>query len=183
MEFDTSIARIFTYAAWTDKYDGRIHSTNAGRQTTLGFNEAFGIMALVCPDEAPLLAFVSLLMPVLAMGNRAVIVPSPLLPLIATDLYQVFETSDIPADTINIVTGDRDELAKTLADYDEVAAMWYHGGKEGSVLVEKASSGNVKSTWVNSGKAVNWFDAEQAEGPEYLRRATQVKNIWVPYGE
>jgi acyl-CoA reductase-like NAD-dependent aldehyde dehydrogenase len=125
----------------------------------------------------------ALLMPVLAMGNRAVIVPSPLMPLIAADLYQVFETSDSPAGTINIVTGDRDELAKTLADHDEVAAMWYHSSKEGSTLVEKASAGNVKFTWVNNGKSMNWLDAVQVEGPEYLRRATQVKNIWVPYGE
>lgn len=182
-EFDASISRIFTYAAYADKYDGRIHSTNAKRQTTLAFNEAFGTMALVCPDEAPLLAFVSLLMPVLAMGNRAVIVPSPIMPLIATDLYQVFETSDVPGGAINIVTGDRDELAKTLADHDEVAAMWYHGSRQGSALVEKASAGNVKSTWVNNGKAINWLDAEQAEGQDYLRRATQVKNIWIPYGE
>jgi aldehyde dehydrogenase (NAD+) len=182
-EFDASITRIFTYAAYADKYDGRIHSTNAKRQTTLAFNEAFGTMALVCPDEAPLLAFVSLLMPVLAMGNRAVIVPSTTMPLIATDLYQVFETSDIPAGAINIVTGDKDELAKTLADHDEVAAMWYHGSKAGSAMVERASAGNLKSTWANNGNAIDWFNAEQAEGQEYLRRATQVKNIWIPYGE
>jgi aldehyde dehydrogenase (NAD+) len=149
----------------------------------LAFNEAFGTMALVCPDEAPLLAFVSLLMPVIAMGNRAVIVPSPTMPLIATDLYQIFETSDVPAGTINIVTGERDELVKTLAEHDDVDAMWYHGSKDGSTLVEKASAGNVKSTWVNNGKATNWFDAEQAEGENYLRHATQVKNIWIPYGE
>ena len=182
-EFDASITRIFTYAAYADKYDGRIHSTNSKRQTTLAFNEAFGTMALVCPDEAPLLAFVSLLMPALAMGNRAVILPSTTMPLIATDLYQVFETSDVPAGVINIVTGDKDELAKTLADHDEVAAMWYHGSKAGSAMVEKASAGNVKSTWVNNGKAIDWFNAEQAEGQDYLRRATQVKNIWIPYGE
>jgi aldehyde dehydrogenase (NAD+) len=182
-EFDASLSRIFTYAAWADKYDGRIHSTNTKRQTTLAFNEAFGTMALVCPDEAPLLAFVSLLMPVMAMGNRAVIIPSPMMPLIATDLYQVFETSDVPAGAINIVTGDRDELAKTLADHDEVAAIWYHGSAQGSALVETASAGNVKSTWVNNGKAINWLVADQAEGQDYLRRATQVKNIWIPYGE
>ncbi len=182
-EFDTSISRVFTYAAYADKFDGRIHATNAKRQTTLAFNEPFGTMALVCPDEAPLLAFVSLLMPVLAMGNRAVIVPSQCMPLVATDFYQVLETSDVPAGAVNIVTGQRDELAKTLGEHDEVAAMWYHGSKAGSAMVEKASAGNLKSTWVNDGKSRDWFDTEQAEGLEYLRRATQVKNIWIPYGE
>jgi aldehyde dehydrogenase (NAD+) len=179
-EFDASLQRIFTAAAWADKYDGRIHSTNAKRQTTLAFNEAFGVMGIVCPDEAPLLAFVSMTMPALAMGNRVVVVPSQRLPLIATDLYQVLDTSDVPAGTINIVTGARDELAKTLAEHDEVAALWYHGSAEGSAMVEKASAGNLKTTWVNNGLGTDWYDPH---ADEYLRRATQVKNIWIPYGE
>jgi aldehyde dehydrogenase (NAD+) len=180
-EVATSLERIFFYAAHADKYDGRVHSTNSKKQTTLAMNEPFGVMALLCPNESPLLAMISLIMPALAMGNRVVVVPSQTHPLIATDFYQVLETSDVPAGTVNIVTGDRDELAKTLAEHDEVAALWYHGNN--SALVEIASAGNVKSTWVNDGKRIDWFNSEQAQGSEYLRRATQVKNIWIPYGE
>ncbi|MBL8792184.1 MAG: aldehyde dehydrogenase family protein, partial [Rhizobiales bacterium] len=182
-EVETALERIFFYAAHADKHDGRIHSTNAKRQTTLAFNEPFGVMALVCPSEAPLLGLVSLLMPALAMGNRAVLVPSEEMPLIATDFYQVLDTSDVPGGAVNIVTGARDELARTLADHDEVAAMWYHGSAQGAAMVEKASAGNLKATWTLGGRKVNWFDASQAQGHEYLRRATQVKNIWIPYGE
>ena len=180
-EVETSLERILFYAAHADKYDGRIHSTNSKKQTTLAMIEPFGVMALVCPDEAPLLAMISLLMPALAMGNRVVLVPSQAMPLVSTDFYQVLETSDVPAGAVNIVTGGRDELAKTLAEHDEVACMWYHG--DSSAMVEKASSGNLKSTWANDGKAIDWFNAAQAQGREYLRRATQVKNIWIPYGE
>jgi aldehyde dehydrogenase (NAD+) len=180
-EVEMSLRCIFQYAAWADKYDGRIHSTNSKRQTTLAFNEAYGVMGLVCPDEHPLLAMLSLLMPAIAMGNRAVLVPSQSQPLIATAFYQVLETSDVPDSVVNIITGQRDELAKTLAEHDEVAAMWYHGTPEGVAMVEKASAGNLKSTWV-SGAAVDWYAAtEHAE--DYLRHATQVKNIWIPYGE
>jgi aldehyde dehydrogenase (NAD+) len=182
-EVEAALQRIFYYAAQADKYDGRIHSTNHKRQTTLAFNEAFGTVGLVCPDEAPLLAFVSLLMPVIAMGNRAVIVPSQVMPLVATELYQVFETSDVPAGVINIVTGASDELAKTLAEHDDVAAMWYAGTAEGSAMVEKASAGNLKPTWVDGGSAMDWFDSGEAQGEAFLRRATQVKNVWIPYGE
>jgi aldehyde dehydrogenase (NAD+) len=182
-EVDASLARIFFYAAHADKYDGRIHPTNAKRQTTLAFNEPFGVMGVVCPDEHPLLAMVSLLMPALAMGNRVVLVASQSLPLIVTDFYQVLETSDVPGGAVNIITGMRDELAKTLAEHDEIACMWYHGSAKGCAMVEKASAGNVKSTWVNNGKTINWFNATQAEGSDYLRHATQVKNIWIPYGE
>ncbi len=182
-EVSAAIERIFYYAAQADKYDGRIHSTNAKKQTTLAFNEPYGVMGLVCPQTQPLLSLVSLVMPAFAMGNRVVVVPSQVMPLVATDFYQVLETSDVPAGAINIVTGGRDELAKTLADHDEVAALWYHGDAAGCAMVEKASAGNLKSTWTNGGKSIDWFKAGQAQGGEYLRRAAQVKNIWIPYGE
>ena len=94
----------------------------------------------------------------------------------------MFDTSDVPDGVVNIVTGERDVLAKTLAEHDEVAAMWYFGSRAGSTMVEKAAAGNLKSTWVNHGRARAWSEAE-APGPRFLRRATQVKNIWVPYGE
>jgi aldehyde dehydrogenase (NAD+) len=181
-EVDAALRRIFHYAAQADKYDGRVHATKS-RHVTLAMNEPYGVMGLLCPDEAPLLGFVSMVMPAIAMGNRVIAVPSPCHPLAATDLYQVFDTSDLPGGTVNIVTGDRDELAKTLAEHDEVAALWYCGGGEGSAAVEKASAGNLKPTWVSCGKRRDWFDNLQGQGHEYLRRAMQVKNIWIPYGE
>jgi aldehyde dehydrogenase (NAD+) len=144
--------------------------------------EALGVMGLVCNDDAPLLQFISLLAPAVAMGNRTVIVPSQRYPLAATDFYQVLETSDMPAGVINIVTGNALSLTKTLAEHDNVAALWYVGTAKGCQLVEKASVGNLKQTWASS-KARDWFDPKQARGDIYLRHATQVKNIWVPYGE
>jgi aldehyde dehydrogenase (NAD+) len=182
-EVSLSLQRLFAAAAMADKYDGRIHATNAKRQTTLAFNEAFGVMGIVCPTESPLLAMVSLLAPALAMGNRVVLIPSQTMPLAATDFYQVLETSDVPAGAVNIVTGSRDELAKTLAEHDEVDCIWYHGDAAGSAMVEKASSGNLKPTWVNYGAQIDWTNDTQASGHEYFRRATQVKNVWIPYGE
>jgi len=112
-----------------------------------------------------------------------VVTPSPRHALIATDLYQVLDTSDVPGGVINIVAGNQDELAEVLAKHDEVAAMWYVGSAEGSATVERESVGNLKATWVNYGKARDWLDKSQGQGREYLRRAVQVKNIWVPYGE
>ena len=150
---------------------------------TLAVHEPWGTIGLVCPSEAPLLGFVSLLLPAIAMGNRAVIVPSATAPLAATDLYQVFDTSDVPGGVVNIVTGDRDVLAKVLAEHHDVAALWYVGSQAGSAAVEKASASNLKPTWVNDGKSRDWFSPVEGQGCEYLRRATQVKNIWVPYGE
>ncbi|NLG07942.1 MAG: aldehyde dehydrogenase family protein [Deinococcales bacterium] len=181
-EVETAVGRLFTYAAYADKYDGSVHPTPM-RNVTLAMNEPWEVMAVVCPDEAPLLAFVSLVAPALAMGNRVVAVPSARWPLAATDLYQVLETSDLPAGAVNIVTGVRDELAEVLAKHDAVQAMWYFGSAEGSAMVERESVGNLKATWVNAGKRRDWYDPAQAEGREFLRHATRVKNVWVPYGE
>ncbi len=181
-EVDSSVRRLFTYAAWADKYDGAVHVPPL-RDVTLAMNEPLGIMGIVCPDDMPLLAFVSLVAPAIAMGNRVVAVPSERHPLAATDFYQVLETSDVPGGVVNIITGGRDALAKVLAEHDEVDGVWYVGPAAGSVLVERASVGNLKRTWVNDGRRRDWFDPAEGEGREFLRRATQVKNIWVPYGE
>jgi aldehyde dehydrogenase (NAD+) len=181
-EVDAAVSRLFTYGAWSDKYEGRVHLPPM-RDVTLALNEPIGVVGVACPDEAPLLSFVSLVMPAVAMGNRVVAIPSERHPLVITDFYQVFETSDLPGGVINIVTGERDALAKVLADHDGVDAMWYFGPKAGSKMVELESIGNMKQTWVNDGRTRDWFDPAQSEGREFLRHATQVKNIWVPYGE
>ena len=181
-EVEAAVQRTFFYAAWADKYDGQVHATRS-RQVTLAMHEPWGVMGLVCPNEMPLLGLVSLLMPAIAMGNRAIVIPSSAHPLAATDLYQVLDTSDVPAGVVNIVTGERDPLAKVLAEHHDVAALWYVGSRAGSATVEKASAANLKATWVNDGRSRDWYSAEQGQGREYLRNATQVKNIWVPYGE
>jgi aldehyde dehydrogenase (NAD+) len=178
-EVATAIRRTFFYAGFADKYDGAVHSTKS-RHVTLAMNEPFGIMGILCPEEAPLLGFVSLVMPALATGNRVVAVPSSRHPLAATDFYQIVDTSDVPDGVLSMVTGNASELAKTLADHDEVAALWNFNGGVDAALVDKASSGNLKPVW--NGGAPNWLSPE-AQGREFLRRSTQVKNIWVPYGE
>jgi aldehyde dehydrogenase (NAD+) len=177
-----SIERLTYCAAFADKHDGQVHST-VSRHVTLAMNEPWGVMGICCPDEAPLLAFISLVAPAIAMGNRVVVSPSPVAPLLATDFYQVIDTSDVPPGTVNIVTGDREALSRTLAEHDDIAALWYFGTAAGSADVERASAGNLKATWVNHGRAVDWATNAQGRGREFLRRATQVKNIWIPYGE
>ncbi|QHG73473.1 MULTISPECIES: aldehyde dehydrogenase family protein [Ensifer] len=181
-EVEASIARLFTYGAWADKYEGAIHQPPL-RGVALAIPEAIGVVGVVSPPEAPLLGMISLVAPLIATGNRVVVVPSEQHPLAATDFYTVLETSDVPAGVVNIVTGSTIELAKTLASHNDVDALWAFGSAELSTLVERLSVGNLKRTFVDYGKATNWLDREAAEGPAYLRRATDVKNIWIPYGE
>ncbi len=179
-EVETAVARCFWYAAQADKFDGAVHATKSDF-VTLAMNEPIGVMGLVAPTAQPLLGAISLVLPAIAMGNRVVLVPSQTHPLAATDLYQVLDTSDVPGGVVNIVTGPRDELAKTLAAHDGVDAMWYFGNAEGCRMVEAQSAGNLKQTWVEADDARDWA-SPAGKGRLLLDRATQVKNIWVPYG-
>lgn len=181
-EVELAIERLFTYAAWADKYAGRVQAVPQ-KNFTFAVHEPLGTLGLVCPDDWPLLAFVSLVAPAVAMGNTVVAVPSERWPLAATDLYQVFDTSDLPGGVVNIVTGAREALAGVLADHDDLAGVWYFGSAAGSTAVERASIGNLKRTWVNYGHRRDWADPDQGEGEEFLREALQVKNIWTPFGE
>ncbi|MEM6293781.1 MAG: aldehyde dehydrogenase family protein [Myxococcota bacterium] len=181
-EVAATVRRLFSYGAWADKFEGRVHAPPL-RNVTLAMNEPIGIVGIACPDERPLLGFVSLVAPAIVAGNRVVAIPSQRAPLAATDLYQVLDTSDLPGGVLNIVTGDRDGLLSVLAGHDEVDALWYVGPEAGSKAVEALSIGNMKRTWVNDGRQRDWMNPRHGEGREFLREAVQVKNIWVPYGE
>jgi aldehyde dehydrogenase (NAD+) len=176
-EVEATLSRLFSYAAWADKYDGAVHAVPQ-KGFTLAIVEPIGVMGLVCPDDAPLLGLVSLVAPAIAMGNTVIAVPSERHPLSATDLYQVLETSDVPAGVVNIVTGRRDVLAPVLAAHDGVDAVWYFGNAAGARVVEEKSAGNLKRTWTDWSRR-DWRDP-QNEGREILHHATQVKNVWLP---
>jgi aldehyde dehydrogenase (NAD+) len=183
-EVDATIARLFTYAAWADKWDGAVHQTPV-RGVTLAMNEPVGVIGIAAPEEYPLLGFVSVVAPAIATGNTVVAVPSERHPLAATDFYQVLDTSDVPAGVLNIVTGRKFDLAKVLAEHDDVDAIWWFGDASGVQACEAASCGNMKQTWCESPdvRPRVWDDPADGEGREFLRHATQVKNIWIPYGE
>ena len=181
-EVDLGIERIFSYAAWADKFDGAVHNPPF-RTITIAMNEPIGTVGIICPNEVPLLGFLSLVMPVLAAGNTVIAVPSETYPLITGDLYQLFDTSDVPGGAVNIVTGSASQLLKTLAEHDNVDAIWSFTDEASAVAAKAHSVGNLKQVWTNEGRAIDWFNPKQAEGRWFLEHATQVKNIWVPYGE
>jgi aldehyde dehydrogenase (NAD+) len=181
-EVDTGIQRIFSYAAWADKFDGAVHNPPF-RNIAIAMNEPIGTVGVICPAEAPLLGFLSLVLPLLSVGNTVVAVPSEKYPLISGDLYQLFDTSDLPGGAVNLVTGYASQLLKTLAEHDDVDAIWCYGDESTVAAAKAMSVGNLKQVWTNEGRVIDWFDDRQGEGRWFLEHATQVKNIWVPYGE
>jgi len=117
------------------------------------------------------------------MGNTTIAIPSERYPLIAGDLYQLFDTSDLPGGVVNIVTGRVMELTKVLAEHDNIDAIWSFVDDASGTQVKALSVGNLKQVFTNEGRAIDWFNNKQSEGRWFLHHAVQVKNIWVPYGE
>ena len=181
-EVAATIERVFSYAAWADKFDGLVHNPPM-RNISIAMNEAVGTAGVLCPADAPLLGFVSTVMPLVAMGNVVVAIPSERFPLVMGDLYQVFETSDLPGGVINMVSGRPTELLRVLAEHADLDALWSFGDEAQSVMAKSLSIGNLKQVFTNEGREIDWFEAAQSEGKWWLRHAVQVKNVWVPYGE
>ncbi|MCJ7874299.1 aldehyde dehydrogenase family protein [Phaeobacter sp. J2-8] len=179
-EVETSIKRLFTYAAWADKFDGQAHNVPV-RAVALAMREPVGVIGALCDDALPLLGLVSAMGPAMAMGNRCVLVASEAFPLAATDFYQILETSDVPGGVVNILTGSHGELAKTLSEHMDVDAVWSFSSTDLAADIERGAAANLKRTWVNNAKARDWF-GPSGEGRAFLDAATEVKNIWVPYG-
>jgi aldehyde dehydrogenase (NAD+) len=180
-EVHAAIDRLFSYGAWADKFDGSAKSVPI-RGIALAMREPVGIIGALAPDDAPLLGAVSLIAPAIAMGNRIVLVPSDPFPLAATDLYQVLDTSDVPGGVVNIVTGPQDDLGGTLASHQDVDALWSFSARAERKALDAGSVGNLKRRWINHAGNPDWHSPD-AEGRPFLDAATEVKTIWVPYGE
>ena len=181
-EVQRSVQRLFSFAAAADKFEGRVHQP-PGNVVVLALNEPVGVIAQIAPDDWPLLGLVTMLAPAIAMGNRVVLVPSQRLPWIMADWVQLLETSDVPAGVVNLVAGARDELAPVLAAHADVDALWCLDAAPAlATQMESLSAGNLKRTWVASAEPATWADEAWAEPDRFLRQATQVKNVWVPYG-
>ncbi|MBV9144382.1 MAG: aldehyde dehydrogenase family protein, partial [Acidobacteria bacterium] len=181
-EVRQSIDRAFSYAAWADKFDGAVHNPPF-RNVSLAMNEPVGTIAILAPTDTPLLGLLSLALPAIAMGNTVVAVASEQYPLIIGDLYQVFDTSDLPGGVINFVTGRVPELIKIVAEHDDIDAIWSFTDEAAATQAKTLSVGNLKQVFTNEGRAIDWFNRAQGEGRWFLHHAVQVKNIWVPYGE
>lgn len=180
-EFEKSLERLFYYAGWADKYDGHVHHTLT-RYVTLAMPEKIGVLGIICPEEDPWLSMWSLILPAICMGNNIVVIPTELNSVLIHEIYQILDTSDVPAGTINIVTGVKKELAIELAKHYDVDGLWCFAEKELCREVEKLAAENLKRTWVNEGRSRKWTNDIFGRGSHFLRQASQIKNIWIPYG-
>ncbi len=178
-EVEAAVQSLFTYAAWADKYDGQVHGVPI-RGVALAMKEPVGVIGMLCPAATPLLGLVALMAPAIAMGNRVVLSASEPFPLAATDFTQVLETSDVPAGVVNVLTGPHADIADQMSRHMDIDAVWSFGDPDLDKVIEAGSATNLKRTWVQNGAAPD-FSGTNAKA--FLIQSTEVKNIWVPYGE
>ena len=178
-EVDAAVQSLFTYAAWADKFDGQIHSVPI-RGVALAMKEPVGVIAALCPAEKPLLGLIATMAPAIAMGNRVILSASEPFPLAATDFTQVLETSDVPAGVVNILTGPHNDVAETMARHMDIDAVWSFSDPAHDATIEHGSASNLKRAWVQNGTAIDWA---KPDTKTFLTQSTEVKNVWIPYGE
>ena len=182
-EFSQSCERLFYYAAMADKFEGNVHNPPM-RGLTLAMKEPLGVMTSILSDDSPLLNLVTVMGSVFSTGNTNIIVPGQKTSLIATELYQVLDTSDVPGGYVNILTAKENELNKTLSQHENIEGIWYFGADSAqrSEIVKNTTS-NIKRYWCPEEKHLDWTHASEEFLNEFLYQSTQVKNIWIPYGE
>jgi len=182
-EFSQSCERLFYYAAMADKFEGNVHNPPM-RGLTLAMKEPLGVMTSVLSDDSPLLNLVTVMGSVFSTGNTNIIVPGQKTSLIATELYQVLDTSDVPGGYVNILTAKENELNKTLSQHENIEGIWYFGADSAqrSEIVKNTTS-NIKRYWCPEEKHLDWANVSEEFLNEFLYQSTQVKNIWIPYGE
>ncbi|MCC6009189.1 MAG: aldehyde dehydrogenase family protein, partial [Rhodobacteraceae bacterium] len=180
-EVSAAVERLMLWGGRADRHGGDVVSA-PGSDLVVSLNAAVGVIGILCPDEAPLLGLVSVLAPALAFGNAVVAVPSCVAPLVATDFWQVCDTSDIPAGVLNLVTGDAATLAPHLAGHLGVDAIWCFGAAPLSGLVEEEAAGNLKRSLVNDGRGRDWAARGEGACLDFVAHATEVQTIWMPQG-
>ena len=182
-EFENSCERIFYYASMADKFEGNIHNPPM-RGLTLAVKESIGIVASIMNDHQPLLSISTVISSLFANGNASIVVPSEKTSLIATSLYQVFETSDIPSGSINILTTKTNELNDTLSQHENIHGIWaFSDNTKVRSSIIKGTVFNLKRYWCPKNNCIDWSNDSEEFLNAFLYESSQVKNIWIPYGE
>jgi len=166
-----------------DKFEGNIHNPPI-RGLTLAVKEPIGVMASILDDQFPLLSLVTVLASNFAAGNANIILPGEKTSLIASEMYRLLDTSDIPAGYINFLTTKQNSLNKVLSEHENIDGLWLFSedDKERKLVINNSVS-NLKRYWCPKSKNINWLNNEENFLNEFLHESTQIKNIWIPYGE
>lgn len=180
-EVDASIDRVVHYAGWCDKYAQVMGGSNpvAGPYHDFTIPFPVGVVGVIAPDSPALLGFVSLIAPVIAMGNACVALASETDPVPALILAEALATSDLPGGIVNTLSGFRDELVEHYSSHREIDAIHAAGvSGEHRTLLREGSADNLKRVCVHGD--VDFFDENACESPAWIDPFVEFKTIWHP---
>jgi acyl-CoA reductase-like NAD-dependent aldehyde dehydrogenase len=183
LEVSRSIDRWIYYAGWCDKYQQVFGSVNPVASSHFNFSvpEPTGVVGVFAPEDSPLLGLVSMIAPVIAGGNTAVVLASESKPLSAISFSEVLGVSDLPGGVVNLLTGKRDELLKQFGTHMDVNSIVYHGVGDGAQAerqaLQEAAALNVKR--IVPRDDCDW-NAEAVESPYRILDCQEIKTTWHP---
>jgi acyl-CoA reductase-like NAD-dependent aldehyde dehydrogenase len=184
-EVEAVIDRWVYYAGWSDKYTQMFGSVNpvAGPYYNFTVPEPTGVIGVIAPEEPALLGLVSRIAPALVGGNTVVAVTSEKHPLAAITMGEVFQTSDVPAGVINLISGIKSELVPWIASHMDVNALDTTGvAPDAIAAVQKTAAENVKRVVHFDGAGIGWTDGRRSQGPYAILDFQESKTVWHPIG-
>lgn len=183
-EVSAAIDRIVHYAGWTDKYESLLGSVNPVSSPHFNFSvtEPMGIIAVAAPEEAPLLALLSMILPIIVSGNAVVALASESRPYPAILLGEMLATSDLPGGVINLLTGKNNDILPTFASHEHIRGISAVANPGERKLLQTGAAESVKRTkLIPAGTAYDWL-SEKAQGLYHIRDFVELKTTWHPVG-
>ncbi len=183
-EVAAAVDRIVHYAGWTDKYEQVLGSVNPVATSHFNFTvtEPMGIVGVIAPDDAPLLALLSLILPAITSGNSVVALASTTQSYPSILLGEMLATSDLPGGVVNLLTGRRAELLPTFATHEHLRALSGVANAEERQALRLGAAESVKRVrLLKAEEPIDWF-ADTAQGAEEIRALIEFKTTWHPVG-
>ncbi|WP_395731203.1 aldehyde dehydrogenase family protein [Prosthecobacter sp.] len=181
-EVAASIERVVHYAGWTDKYEQILGSVNPVASAHFNFTvtEPMGIIGVIAPDDSPLLALVSLILPAITSGNCVVALASSTQPYPSILLGEMLATSDLPGGVVNLLTGQRSEMLSTFATHEHLRALsGAVNATERKTLKLGAAESVKRVRLLKAEEPIDWF-ADTMQGAEEIRSLIEFKTTWHP---
>jgi acyl-CoA reductase-like NAD-dependent aldehyde dehydrogenase len=182
LEVRTTIDRIVHFAGWSDKYEQVLGSVNPVATPHFNFTitEPVGIVGVLAPEDAPLLALMTLILPAITGGNSVVALASRRLPYPAILLGEMLATSDLPGGVVNLLTGERSELISTFATHEHIRAIAAVADKSDATILQQGAADSVKRVKILRPETDWYSTAHESVWP--IRDFTEAKTVWHPIG-
>ena len=183
-EVHTSIERVTHYAGWTDKFQAVLGSVNPVASPHFNFTvpEPMGVVGVLSPEERPLLALLSMLLPAIVSGNTVVALASHSQPLAAIVLGEILAVSDLPAGVVNLLSGRRADLLPTFATHEHLRAVHAVADQAERTMLQEGAADSVKRTVILDAAQPRDWTAESMQGLYQIRDFVEFKTVWHPVG-